>query len=342
MVKMSLYRTLSKVNVSLLALFFLWGCGPSIKTNVLVPAKAHEAAMLRRMAVLPFHGPGGQTVASDVEAMLVGIRVDDKPYFSVIERRHVDKVIKEQKFQFSGFVDEKSAIDVAKLLGADGILFGEVSQESEDQRYNESREKCVRYENKKCVQSDKYQVSCVKRSAYFSFSPKVINVASGQVVASEVLSATTEDSRCSDSSDTLQSKTALLAAAKTKAIEKLREILAPYYVTMEIKLITSDDTKMSPQAGKLVEEGVTWAKNGRMDRACEHWHQAQALHGTGYAIPYLLGVCSEVQGNLEGAEEYYRRADRNSGSPVREISEALGRVKLKKENKAKLGEQIKR
>jgi Flp pilus assembly protein TadD len=125
-------------------------------------------------------------------------------------------------------------------------------------------------------------------------------------------------------------------------LEKFREIVAPHYVAMEIKLITSDDTKMSPQASKLLEDGVTWAKNGRMDRACEQWIQAQSLHGTDYAIPYLLGVCSEVQGNLEGAEEYYRKADRNTGSPKEEISEALGRVRVKIDNRAKLGDQIKR
>jgi len=324
--------------------FLLEACAPKIKTNVLVPAKAHGAAQLNRLAVLPFQGKCGQEITLELESMLVGIKVNDGPYFTVIERQAINKVISEQKFQFGGFVDENTAVNVAHLLGADGIIIGKVDDcSAEDRRYQEERSKCALTDKDgKCLKWRSQNVSCTERVARVYFTPKVIDVKSGQVVASEILSGSAGDSTCSDSGRAVAGKNDLLVKARSTAIEKFREIVAPHYVKMEIKLLTSDDTKMAPEVKKLIENGVEWSNKGRLDRACEQWGQAGALHGVGYALPYLLGVCAEVSGNFSKAEDYYRKADMNTGSPVDEISEALGRIKLKIDNQRKLQNQLTR
>lgn len=55
---------------------------------------------------------------------------------------------------------------------------------------------------------------------------------------------------------------------------------------------------------------------------------------------YLLGVCAETQGKLQKALEYYDKADRMTGSPVKEINTALGRVRVSLEKRKKLEEQL--
>jgi len=55
---------------------------------------------------------------------------------------------------------------------------------------------------------------------------------------------------------------------------------------------------------------------------------------------YLLGVCAETQGKLKKALEYYDKADRMTGSPVKEINTALGRVRVSLEKRKKLEEQL--
>ena len=77
---------------------------------MLVPAKCHGAAKLKKLAVLPFDGRGGDQVRADIEALLVGIRVKDEPYFTVIERSAINKIVKEQSFQVTGAVDEETAV----------------------------------------------------------------------------------------------------------------------------------------------------------------------------------------------------------------------------------------
>ena len=62
--------------------------------------------------------------------------------------------------------------------------------------------------------------------------------------------------------------------------------------------------------------------------ACELWQEACEIHPKGYAIHYLLGVCAETSGDLEDALKHYQKADRLTGEPVKEINEALGRVRV--------------
>jgi len=319
------------------------GCAQTVKTKMLLPAKCHEAAKLRKVAVLPFDGRGGNQVRADIEALLVGIVVKNEPYFKVIERAAINRIVKEQSFQLSGAVDEETASQVGKLLGADGIVLGAVTQSTEDASYSEKRSVCAsKDKDGKCTRRREYSVSCTKRNAYFSFTPKVVNVTTGQIVASETLSAQADDSVCRDSERALKNRKELLSKAKTIAVEKFREMVAPYYVDVTIKLLTKDDTKIPSEAKKKINAGCKWSKEGRLDRACELWNDAYKLHPQGYAIPYLLGFCAETSGDLDSALSHYEKADRNTSAPVEEISEALARVKVRIETQRKLGEQMNR
>ncbi len=322
---------------------FLAGCATKIKTTILCPGKAHEVATLKRIAVLPFSGRGGDEVGSDVEALLVGVRVNGEPYFSVIEREALRKIMKEQRLHLTGAVDEATAVKVGKLIGAQGIVFGAVTQnDTEDKRYKSQRSECARRDNEgKCTKRRKYSVSCTERNAYFSFVPKVVSVGTGQIVASEILTGDASDSACRDSGP-LMGRQELLLKAKRQALGKFRRLIAPYKEKLEIVLIDDDESDPPDAAEDRIERGIEWAEAGRMDRACELWQEACRIHPKGYAVHYLLGVCAEISGDLEGALKQYQIADRLTDEPVEEINQALGRVRFNLEEKRKLEEQLQR
>ena len=311
--------------------------------RMLIPAKSHKAATLKRIAVLPFSGRGGDEVADEITAMLVGIHINDKPYFTVIERSAIDRIRQEQRLQLSGEVDEDTATELGKLLGAEGLIIGKVSSSTNDKSYRENRTKCS-YRNKegKCTSWTKYTVSCTKRKAFFSFSPKIIEIADGNIVASEFFSAESHDSVCSDSQRALDSRQKLINEAKSKVVPRFRYIVAPYYVTIVVKLLKSDNTKIPDNAQKLIDSGFEWSKNGRTDRACEFWDKASEIHKEGYLIPYLLGICAEMSGKLLEAKDFYDKADRATPSPVTEISTAINRVNHSIGEQKQLSEQMKK
>ena len=227
---------------------------------------------------------------------------------------------------------------------AERLILGTVVRNiTEESGYSETRSKCVsRDKDGKCKKKRRYSVSCTQRDAWFSFIPKVVNVATGEIVASEALTAHTTDRVCRNSSQPLRGRREMLAEAKSQALSKFRLIMAPYHVSVEIVLLDDDDSNPPAAAKDRIERGINWAEAGRMDRACELWHEAYDIYPQGYAIPYLLGVCAEMTGDLDKALEYYQKADRMTGEPVEEISQALGRIRVRVEKEKRLEQQLQR
>lgn len=58
-------------------------------------------------------------------------------------------------------------------------------------------------------------------------------------------------------------------------------------------------------------------------------------------LPYLQGVCAEIDGDYDTALELYSTADKRATTPVKEIGEAMTRVKDAKQKSEKLDKQLK-
>jgi tetratricopeptide (TPR) repeat protein len=102
----------------------------------------------------------------------------------------------------------------------------------------------------------------------------------------------------------------------------------------------STDGINSSDAKKKLDQGMEFAKNNRLDRACELWGEARISEPYSPSILYDLGVCSEVSGELEQALTLYKEADRLLKSPDDKVSSALHRVQEDIGGKQKLREQI--
>ncbi len=333
----------------LAGLFVLSGCATKVRVNMLQPAQYHEASLTKAVAVTPFSGPGGREFAAELEGVLSGIGIDDKAYFTLVDRASIDKVISEMKFSQSGLVDEKTAAQLGKLVGAQGIYTGLINANGhDDTRYQETRQECARYEQKKdnkgnvysvCAQWRNYYVRCVKRVATFAVTPRLVDVTTGRVLYSRTLSATTQSAGCADTRP-VQSEMVLLDQARAQVKDQFRRDVAPYYVTREIRL--KDDTAgiESKDAKDKLKRGMDYADKGRLDAACELWGEARNLAPGSFALLYNLAVCAESRGDLDAALNLYRQSDRILGKPDDDLSLALARVSEAIRNRAKLHEQL--
>ncbi|MDP3049419.1 MAG: CsgG/HfaB family protein [Thermodesulfovibrionales bacterium] len=339
--------------LSILALLLLASVAcapPAVKTTALMPARFHDAAKVREVAVLPFDGRGGAEFAAEIEGMLAGVNIGDKQYFTLIDRVRIDKLISEMKLSQSALVDPNTAAKVGKLVGAKGIYTGVITaSDTSDSRYREERTRCAynvtQYDKKGrayqgCGRWETYTVSCTKRVATFDFTPKLIEVETGKVVYANNVSGTATSSACSDSQAPLASNFDLIERAKLFAKTIFKRDVAPYYVTFEIKLMDSTNGITSKEAEKKFEQGISYAKGNRLDRACELWGEARILSPNTPSILYNLGICSEVTGELEHALDLYKKADRAYGKPDDRITSALHRVSTTIQKEKKLKEQI--
>jgi hypothetical protein len=327
----------------------LFACAPTaVKTTSLVPGKFHEAAKLREIAVLPFDGIKGTEFATEIEGTLAGVNIDDKQYFTLVDRTKIEKILKEQALSQTGAIDETTASKVGKLIGAKGIYTGIVTAaNSTDSNYAEKRQRCsqkqIKYDKKgnayegNCISWVDYTVSCTKRDAVFSFTPKLVEVETARIIYTNNLSGTATASVCQDKQKPLPSGFDLTTQAKEKAKLAFKQDVAPHYVTFPIKLMDSKNGITSKEAGDKLDQGMDFANHNRLDRACELWGEGRILSPNSPSLLYNLAICAEVRGDLESALDLYKKADRELNKPDDRITAGLGRVSeaIKREKKLK-------
>lgn len=321
-----------------LVLFTTYSCAPKVQTQVLMPARFSEAAQYRKIAVLPFDSPRNSKLSGfhlEVESALAGVHVDGRPFFELLDRTTIEKVLQEHRLSLSALMDPSSTLRIGKLLGARGIYIGSVAAPRiSEEYYREERTRCL---DDNCKRVSTYNVTCLERTVYFSFTPRLIDVENGRVVYSRTISSSATSSGCRDTTPP-QPAAELLQEAKNTAIKDFVMDVAPYYVSMSLKLMDSDEGIKSSQDRKKFQSALEFAKAGRMDRACKLWEE---IENTGaVSVMYNLGVCREIEGNIHKALEFYRKADSMLHKPDRNINEAIQRVQKRLRDEEKLRLQL--
>ncbi len=336
--------------LALSAFLGVTGCATKVRINMLKPASYHQASLTKTVAVLPFDGPGGSEFAAEMEGVLSGINIDDKQYFTLVDRSSIGKMMDEMKLSQSGFVDQSTAARIGKMVGAQGIYSGVVSVSGcETTRYREQRRTCEEWEKKKdkegrtydgdCIRWKTYSVNCTKRVANFAATPKLIEVATGKVVYSKTLSSTANSAGCDDRTQP-KGENELMDQVKGNIKSEFRKDIAPYYVTEEIRIMDATDGIEVKEARDKLKDGVEFADKGRIDAACERWGAARILAPSSVSLLYNLGVCAESRGDAEAAQSLYLQADKIYGKPDDDIALALNRVSTAIKNRKKLEEQL--
>jgi hypothetical protein len=326
------------------------GCATKVRINMLKPASYHQASLTKTVAVLPFDGPGGSEFAAEMEGVLSGINIDDKQYFTLVDRSSIGKMMDEMKLSQSGFVDQSTVARIGKMVGAQGIYSGVVSVSGcETTRYREQRRTCEEWEKKKdkdgrtydgdCIRWKTYSVNCTKRIANFAATPKLIEVATGKVVYSRNLSSTVNSAGCDDRTQP-KGENELMDQVKGNIKSEFRKDIAPYYVTEEIRIMDATDGIEVKEARDKLKDGVEFADKGRIDAACERWGAARILAPSSVSLLYNLGVCAESRGDAEAAQSLYLQADKIYGKPDDDIALALKRVSAAIKDRKKLEEQL--
>jgi tetratricopeptide (TPR) repeat protein len=105
--------------------------------------------------------------------------------------------------------------------------------------------------------------------------------------------------------------------------------------------LKDDVSDIPSEAGKgKLKDGLKFAANDRMDRACELWSEAKAAAPNSLTLLYNLGICSETQGSPEEALVIYRQVDKMLSKPDDLVNKALARTSDMVEKRKKLGQQV--
>ena len=277
---------------------------PTVDLRYVVPAGT-DLSQFQRLAVIEFEGRGGDQVRSAIETGLLDARVNDIPYFTLVSRDQLDNVVREQNKGQSVRFDELSTVAVGKLIGADALVTGTVTEYStNDHRSTYRKEVTEGKGDKKRKKTVTY--NCVDRVAQIRMDVKFIDAKTAQVAASLPLSGNAKDGRCVDSGQpVLASQDELLGQITNKLAGELRVKVAPHDVVRSVKLRAKDKDKAVTEKLKL---GVQFATAGGWDMAADEWQQIIQQNPNVAAAHYDLGVAREAEGRLESARDSYKQA----------------------------------
>lgn len=331
----------------------LGGCvtsqGPSASVSILVPASSSEAATMREIAVLPFDGPQGADLATDIESMLAGIRIGNTPYFQVIERNKLDKVLKELNWFQSETIKAEHRLRLGKMLGIKALYMGVVSMPvSNETAFKEVRTECLEYKKGKgakkifqtCSKSKETNVSCKVLEVTYSITPKLIEVESGRILYSNTFQETLSEKSCEDGKQAVRSQGQLLGTARANVLNKFRREVAPAMTNIALPLMEAYEELTNETARKKFTAGVEFAKAGRMERACEFWREVDSLQPGKIATDFNLAICREVNGEFEHAKQMYIAVERRLEMPDQRVTAAISRIEERIHGARKMQRQL--
>lgn len=262
------------------------------------PAEAGVNDLLS-LSVERFEGAEGAAFAQAVEAELAGVRFRGEPYFRVV-------------------APESGA-------SVDALLTGTIRESVEETGVIEKRKRCVEHDaadNKKCVKEVEYGIRCRRRVATTATTVRLVAVADGSIRYSRPLNARDDITYCPDRSAP-KAVEDFFAGVRRDQIEMIRRDLAPAEYMLPVR-VDENRKGLSKPAQDSFRAAVRLTKTDPAG-ACRDWTALARDGAATAALAFNLGLCAEMDGDLEQAADWYAEA-RRQGSRNRDIDEGLSRI----------------
>ncbi len=310
-------------------LLFISGCAQKVHVRALNPAQVSEMAIKKKVAVSQFsHDNIG--LSGKIEAEIARQRIDNQRYFTLLSRKDMSKILKEQQLQSSELMDEKTTSRVGKLVGAQAIISGDVaSANTESSSYYENRQSCIKYDKEKgeCVRYRYYKVRCNTTQASVSANVSIVDVEDGSVIYGDTLSREYSADSCRFGTYEVLSKGQALNRLTSSIAKDFVYKLTPNYIYFDVSLLDSIKIDASSTQKDRLAQALKYIEYARYDKAKEILDALMnEFDGRSYVVAYDYGVVNEATGKFKEAQELYQLADDLTVKPVEEIIAALSRI----------------
>lgn len=320
------------------------GCAVKTFVPVTMPAKAGEVLEFRKVAVFDFStdkGVGnknGNAYSSAFETEITGVTLDGKKLFTVLDRRNIDKVLQEQKFQMT-LADENSVIQLGKLLGASGIWTGAASENYGFNTWYESETYCAIYDNGTCVRYNSRSYQCISQDIVLNVTPKLTDISSGKVVYSTKFTGGSSYRSCKYNLSGIN-RGELWNNAIQNILNQFRKEIAPYIKLIKVEIMTSDKGIEDEKKLRLFKDGIKYMKNNKVSEACVAWREAGGSVNTSMSLYYNIAICDEIKENYLGAMEKLNLAKKLTTKDNELIESAINRNSDNLKYQKKVQEQL--
>ncbi|HMU13899.1 MAG: hypothetical protein JST41_14385 [Bacteroidetes bacterium] len=160
------------------------------------------------IAVLPFSGARKSEAARAQALVMTALTGMADPFIKVVDRENMERILEEQRLSMSGVIDEATAVQAGKLIGAQAVVMGTLVDYREETGMVKkgTRDGFRRYEQRvKDINNPGQMVSVVRfapvkyteyqqeNKATASFSYKLVSLETGEVLVSKLVDRTVTD-----------------------------------------------------------------------------------------------------------------------------------------------------
>jgi len=242
------------------------------------PAGNSEAAALESIAVEPLGGVDGGGLATMIGDRLRNVAIEGAPWLRV----YSGSLASDAEAALSGFVSTSVQID---------------------ESYSKEVSRCVkRDEDRKCIEKVKEEIPCDRARIRVSPSLRLIS-RDGQLIHSDNEAVAREIRFCADENQ--PSLDPLVEQALAQIADRVRFDLAPHFRREDIRVLESRKG-MDRELGREFRSAIRLTKNDELG-ACYAFSSLEDQIGSHRSLLFNLGLCAESAGELDKAEDYYRR-----------------------------------
>lgn len=311
---------------------FFTGCAPKVKIQSLHSSQVASPSS-KQLAIFPFKNDK-VSQSSSIAAVFSQHTIYNKPYFQLVERENLQKLLAEKRLNDSALVDIEDFSSIKGLTQAKSFLFGEVQNSSLKKHvYTQvvnNYNRCVQYNKENtCIRYAKIFRQCQTNTYSLLTYIKLVEVESAHVLFSKNYQEDKTIEACGNSRVQLPSKTETNTLLAQKIALHVLKDIAPTYIALTIPLLDDLDVDLNDKEEQDFENALTLLQNKRFEISQELLHSLnQKTAYNSYVILYNLGITYEAMNQLEKALELYKKAEYLSlkEEVLEEISQAILRV----------------
>ena len=330
-----------KIIKSLLLVSFLLlivtGCAQKTTIKAIKAAKVSDKA-IKNIGVLPFQSDD-IAQSSQIDSEISNIKINEKPYFNLIDRNNLKRVMSEKRLNDSGLVNLIKKNKDKGLSQIETLVTGKVNvSDVATSNYLESRtdySRCVRYGRYKsgkryCAAYRKYNVNCVAKTYTVNTKVKLIKISNAGTLFTNNYSASSKLKKCVDQSKVLPTRKAQNTILAANIAKQVIKDIAPSYVYFKVVLLDSPDIDYTKKDKVLLKSSLALIKAKRVKKANKLLQKiVKHTKHKSYVALYDLGVTEEALGNVKGALDLYKQAEDialEKGKTLDEISHGIIRA----------------
>ena len=316
--------------ISWVILALLIGCGTtSMMMTVTRPAEVNLKGY-NKIAIGDIVDAGGsvsrhaQDIADDLTASLF-----DSGNFEVLDRQNIKSIMSEHKLSSTGIIDENTASELGKVIGAAVLVFGRIQTD----KYDETTSKADAWQDKK---GNWHQTHYREGTYSMSVNLKVIDITTAKILAVRSLSAAFVSKKSADNKWPEKIEAGVLYTRCLKNITgQFMRMVASYDVQIKASFQTD---KLLPE----VAQAITQLKIGEWEEGMALFEEATKKTGLEPKVKakafYDLGLAQLYGGDFDNAIINFKQAMKLM--PKKKIYQnAITNAKSEKEKAEKLQEQ---